>query len=132
MADLDQFRARTAAELPPAPKAGRSKKPKRAAEPFLRGPIPLAWLARAHEAGGSALAVGLSLWFVRGVSGKAGPVKVGRALRGRLEISRDQTRRGLFALEAAGLVASVKKGRGHCAVVEIVEGPARARGGARG
>jgi hypothetical protein len=101
------------------------------AEPFLRGPIPLAWLARAHEAGGSALAVGLALWFVRGVSGKAGPVKVGSSVRRRFNLSRDQTGYGLRALEAARLVGYVKKGRGRCAVVEILEWPTADRGVSR-
>lgn len=124
MADLEAFRARSPAELPPAPKPGRPKK-KRAASrpPFLRGPIPLAWLATAHRAGGSALAVGLSLWFVRGVSKESGPVKVGRSVRRRFELSRDQTGYGLRALEAAGLVGYVKRGRGRCPVVEILDRP---------
>jgi hypothetical protein len=127
MADLEAFRARSPAELPSAPAparpAGRNTKRRHSPEPFLRGPIPLEWLKRAHRAGGSALAVGLSLWFVRGVSGNRGPVKVGQSLRRRLELSRDQTGYGLRALEAAGLVGYVKKGRGHCAVVEIVDRP---------
>ena len=125
MADLEAFRARTPSELPPVPNPGRLKKrPQPSRPPFLRGPIPLEWLARAQKAGGSALAVGLTLWFVRGVNkGKAGPVKVGSSVRRRLELSRDQTGYGLRALEAAGLVAYVKKGRGRCAVVEIVERP---------
>jgi len=121
MADLEAFRARTPFELPPVPTPGRQKKRHVAAQPFLRGPIPLAWLARAHKAGGSALAVGLALWFVRGVSGKRGPVKVDSSVRRRFGLSRDQTGYGLRALEAAGLAGYVKKGRGHCAVVEIVE-----------
>lgn len=122
MADLEAFRARSPSELPPAPAPGRPKK-KLAGHraPFLRGPIPLAWLARAHEAGGSALAVGLALWFVRGVSKKAGPVKVDSSTRRRFGLSRDQTRHGLRALEAAGLIRYVVRGRGHCAVVEILE-----------
>lgn len=123
MADLEAFRARTPSELPPPPKPGRQKTRRTTAQPFLRGPIPLWWLARAHKAGGSALAVGLALWFVRGVSGKAGPVKVDSSTRRRLELSRDQTGYGLRALEADGLIRYVKKGRGHCAVVEIVERP---------
>jgi hypothetical protein len=125
MADIESFRARTQAELPPIPVTGRQKARRPATEPFLRGPIPLAWLARAHRAGGSALAVGLSLWFVRGVSGKRGPVKVDSSTRRRLELSRDQTNYGLPALEAAGLIRYVKKGRGHCAVVEILDHPKR-------
>lgn len=125
MADIESFRARTPDELPPTPTPTPRRPKKRyvSSEPFLRGPIPLAWLARSHEAGGSALAVGLALWFVRGVSGKPGPVKVGSSVRRRLELSRDQTGYGLRALEAAGLVSYVKSGRGRCPVVEIVERP---------
>ena len=52
MADLEAFRARSPDELPPPPAPGRPKK-KRAhgTEPFLRGPIPLAWLAWALREG---------------------------------------------------------------------------------
>jgi len=132
MADLEAFRVHYGGDLVPLPNPPPSKKRHRSDQPFLRGPIPLAWLARAHDAGGSALAAGLMLWFLRGVSGKTGPVKVGAAVRHRLGLSRDQTRRGLAALEAAGLVARVKKGRGHCAVVEIVEGPGSGNGGTEG
>jgi hypothetical protein len=133
MADLEAFRARSPDELPPPPAPGRPKK-KRAhgMEPFLRGPIPLAWLARAHAAGGSALAVGLALWFVRGVSGRRAPVKVDSSVRRRFELSRDQTGYGLRALEAAGLVARVKKGRGRCAVAEILDGPGGGSGERKG
>ena len=128
MTDLEAFRARTPAELPTGAVAGRQKVRRAITEPFLRGPIPLAWLARAHRAGGSAMAVGLSLWFVRGVSGKRGPFKVDRSVRRRFELSRDQTHYGLRALEAAGLVAYVKKGRGHCAVVDVLERPPTGHG----
>ena len=126
MVDVETFRARSPDELPPTPTPSREKRKRpTSTEPFLRGPIPLVWLARAHAAGGSALAVGLSLWFVRGVSGKRGPVKVDRAARRRFELSPDQTGYGLRALEAAGLVAYVMEGRGRCPVVEIVDADAR-------
>lgn len=128
MADIEAFRARTSHELPPAPLPSRSKKRRVADQPFLRGPIPLAWLARAHEAGGSALAVGLALWFVRGVSGKPSPVKVGSSVRRRFLLTPDQSGYGLRSLEAAGLIRYVKKGRGRCPVVEIVEAKPAADG----
>lgn len=67
------------------------------------------------------MAVGLALWFVRGVSKKPGPVKVDSSTRRRLHLSRDATGYGLRALEAAGLIRYVVRGRGHCAVVEILE-----------
>jgi hypothetical protein len=131
MADIESFRARTPSAPPPIPVAGRQKTHRPATEPFLRGPIPLAWLARAHRAGGSALAVGLALWFIRGVRGKLGPVKVDSSTRRRFDLTRDQTGYGLRALEAAGLVGYVKRGRGRCAVAEILlaEGSQDATGG---
>jgi len=57
------------------------------------------------------------------VSKKPGPAKVDSSVRRRFGLSRDQTGYGLRALEAARLVAYVKKGRGRCAVVEILERP---------
>jgi hypothetical protein len=119
--DLKAYRAESLAELPPAPT--RTRRP-RTGQPFLRGPVPLGWLAAAHAAGGSALAVGVALWFQRGVRGDPGPVKVTSAVRRRLELSQDQSRRGLSALESAGLARVVKGGRGRCTVVEILPWPA--------
>ena len=119
--EFDSFRAGSLAELPTAP-TRKTKRP-RSLQPFLRGPIPMEWLARAHAAGGSAVAVGLALWFVRGVCGKAGPVKLTSAVRRRLGLTPDQARRGIPALEDAGLVAIVKGGRGRCPVVEILDRP---------
>jgi hypothetical protein len=119
--DLKAYRAECQAELPPTP--SRKTKKLRTSLPFLRGPVPLGWLAAAHAAGGSALAVGVALWFQRGVRGDVSPVKVTSAVRRRLELSQDQSRRGLAALESAGLARVVKGGRGRCAVVEIVAIP---------
>jgi hypothetical protein len=121
--DLESFRAGSVAELPPNPRRKPGRKGPRATQPFLRGPIPLAWLATAHAAGGSALAVGVALWFQRGVRGDPGPVKMTSAVRRRLGLSADQTRRGLRALESGGLAKILLGGRGRCTVVEVLAGP---------
>ena len=120
---MENFRAGSPAELPPPPRPKRSPKRPLQTRPFLRGPVPMDWLARAHEAGSSALAVGLALWFVRGFSGKASPVKVNSALRRRVGLTRDEARRGIRALEIAGSARVVVGGRGRCPVVEIVDQP---------
>ena len=121
--DLGAFLAGSAAELPPPPRRKPWRRKPGATRPFLKGPIPLDWLAAAHAAGGSALATGLALWFQRGVRGDPGPVKVTSAVRRRLRLSQDGARRGLSALESAGLARVVKGGRGRCPVVEIVTTP---------
>jgi len=118
MIRLEDFRAASAAELPPVP-TRKEARPRR--DPFLRGPVPLEWLARACKLPKSAVAVGLALWFLRGVRGNHGPVKVTSAVRRVMQLTNEQARRGVHALSEAGLVRVVKGGRGHCAVVEIVD-----------
>lgn len=116
---VEDYGAVSADELPPPPKPGQRRRLR--AEPFLRGPIPLAWLAAAAQLRKPALPAGLGLWFVRGVSKKVGPVRVSAAVRKKVRQSAGQMLRGLRALEEAGLVRFVKDGRGRCPVVEIVD-----------
>ncbi len=115
---LEDYGAVSGNELPPAPKVGHRRKLQ--VEPFLRGPIPLEWLARAAQLRKPAMPAGLCLWFVRGVSKKTGPFRVSAAVRKKMGLSAGQMLRGLRALEGGGLVRFVKEGRGRCPVVEIV------------
>ncbi len=125
LGDIERFRAGAAKSrhlpCPPAPKRGSCGH----GSPFVRGPLPLAWLAAAKKAGNSALAVGLALWFQRGVRSNSQPVKVTRSVARHMALSEDQTYRGLAALQSAGLVTIVKGGRGRRPVVEIVENAPR-------
>jgi len=114
----------------PQPVVSRSRRDRQENRPFIRGPVWVDWIARAHEAGGSAVTVGLALWFKQGFFGqtpsvgmKSIEVNVASALRKKFRLTPDQTRRGLKALEAVGLVKYVKGGRGRCAVVKIVDRP---------
>ena len=66
------------------------------------------------------MGVALALWFQRGVRGQGGPVKVTSAVRRHMGLSNDQSRRGIQALAAAGLLRVCKGGRGRCTVVEII------------
>lgn len=118
---VEDYGAASAHELPPPPRPGRKRRLR--AEPFLRGPIPLEWLARAAVLRKPALPAGLGLWFVRGVSRQIGPVRVSAAIRKKMRLSAGQMLRGLRALEGAGLVRFVRDGRGRCPVVEIVAQP---------
>lgn len=117
---VEDYAAASADELPTAPRPGQRRRLR--AEPFLRGPIPLAWLASAAQLRKPALPAGLALWFVRGVSKRTGPIRVSAAVRKKVRQSAGQMLRGLRALEEAGLVRFVKDGRGRCPVVEIADG----------
>ena len=119
--DLERFRSRS--DWRPAVPQNLPQTSQKKTEPFLRGPIPMAWLAKAAELGGSSLAVGLCLWFQCGVRGGPGPIKVTKAVRRRLGLSPDRVHRGLKQLEHAGLIAFDHKGRGHCSVVRVIEPP---------
>ena len=117
---VEDYRASSAEELPSAP---TGKRESRRTDPFLRGPIPMEWLSAASALCKSALLVGLALWFLRGVIGKQCPVKFTSAARRSMRLTREQSRRGIPALEAAGLLRVVKGGRGRCPVVEILTAP---------
>ncbi len=71
---------------------------------FLKGPVPLEWLATAAGCGGKALAVAVLLWHRRGVTGSA-DVSLSRPLRDRFGISASTFRRAVLALERVKLVA---------------------------
>ena len=115
---IENYQASSAKELPSAP---TGKRKSRRTDPFLRGPVPMEWLSSANALCKSALPVGLALWFLRGVMGKQCPVKFTSAARRSMRLTREQSRRGIPALEAAGLLRVVKGGRGRCTVVEIIE-----------
>ena len=84
---------------------------------FLRGPVPVAWLRRAAELPGKALAVGLALWFLRGCR-KRWTVQLTRRTLQHFAVNRKPGYLGLDNLEAAGLVR-VQRQVGKCPVVTI-------------
>ena len=99
---------------------GRTKLPRHTpGQEFLRGPIPLAWLAQAAALRGKALAVALAIWFKAGAT-KCPTVRLGRALLVKVSVSRKAGYRGLAALESAGLVV-VERHPGRCPVVTICD-----------
>jgi hypothetical protein len=117
--DLDQFRAKPDGK----PLLPKSKRPPRhkAGEWFLKGPIPGEWLHQAAKLPGHALHVALAAWYLAGVE-RGHQVKLTWGVFDRFGVSPDAGRRGLVALERAGLV-SVDRHPGRCPVVEILEGP---------
>jgi hypothetical protein len=93
----------------------------RLAEPFLRGPIPLRWLFKASALRGSALAVGVLVWFRSGLERRRVGLTVPRQLREAAGISRFSLARGLRALATADLV-EVEHSPGRGVRVGIVGG----------
>ncbi len=115
----DDYRAASPAELPPAPKQKQSRRGN-VGEKFLRGPVPIPWLAAAHRQCKSAMGIAIALWLEIGMRGNREPIRVTRKIRRHMGLSNDQAQRGIHALAAAGLLRVCKGGRGRCAIVEIV------------
>jgi len=88
---------------------------------FLRGPVPLDWLAAASLAGRPAISIGLSLWYVSGCSGGKRTVSLNQSARQHMSLTPTTVHRGLRALAAAGLIQIVKQQPGAHPVVKLVE-----------
>jgi len=86
---------------------------------FIRGPIPLPWVAEAARLRGRALAVGLAIWFRKGIEKKATFQLYPSALE-RLGVSRWSAYRALKGLEKAGLVRAERR-RGRSPVVTVLD-----------
>jgi hypothetical protein len=97
----------------------RRKHQERRGSHFLRGPVPLDWLAFANALPGKATAVALAIWFAAGCQKKRHDLKICQSLLERLGISRSAGYRGLSALETAGLLR-VDRHRGRCPRVTIL------------
>jgi len=130
MVDVDVFRAAVPASM--ATRASAKEKTggratRRQTAPFLGGPVPMAWLAAANAAGGSALALGLAIWFHQGMRKKFGPIlRVNAAVRKAMALTPDQARRAIAALASKGLIHIHTGGRGRCTEVEILDPPGAA------
>ena len=85
---------------------------------FIKGPIPLSWVSIAAVLPGKALAVGMFLWHDAGWRKKQ-TVKLSLNRLSRLDIHRNSARRGLLALERAGLV-SVARASGRAPLVTLL------------
>ncbi len=92
----------------------------RKGEHFLKGPVPLNWLAQAARCGGKALSVAIILWYRAGLK-RSPTVKVPRWTADKFGLGRHAKTRGLKALERAALV-SVKRQTGCSPVVTLLHG----------
>jgi hypothetical protein len=90
---------------------------------FVRGPIPVWWLARAAALPGKALAVGLAVWFRRGLCKKR-TFRLFPSAPTRFGVNRFALYRALKALEGAGLV-TVQRVPGGSPVITLITNPTR-------
>ena len=86
--------------------------------PFLKGPIPMAWLNTAAKLPGKTLNVGIAIWWLAGMSKTTAFKLTGKSLD-QLGVSRDAASDGLKRLEDNGLIL-VKRSPGQRPIVEIV------------
>jgi hypothetical protein len=110
----------------PWPKRGSRPSPQRTAGRFLKGPIPLDWLAEAAILPGKALHVGLLLWYLAGLNKRRGDLPLSPSQLPVFGLNRYSAYRGVIRLEAAGLV-TVARQRGRAPRVTLVQGAAACR-----
>ena len=86
--------------------------------PFLKGPIPMAWLNAAAKLPGKTLNVGIAIWWLSGMS-KTTAFKLTRKALNQLGVSRGAALDALRRLEENGLIL-VKRLPGQRSTVEIL------------
>ena len=125
MPDLDPFdpnRWGLTTDQAPAPATRMARQPRtRKSQRFLKGPVPWLWLVRAMALPGKALAVGLLLWQLRGMTGR-NPVLFCLARVVADGIPTTTARRAIRTLERAGL-AAIRRRPGRGLEVTILDGP---------
>lgn len=102
----------------------RSAKP--SVEAFLRGPVPLHWLAKACKLPKSALVVAMLVWFCGGMVKSKQAIRLAPTDRKKLHVSERQLQRGLKALEGAKLVR-VRRFANRAPEVEILQASPKAK-----
>lgn len=85
---------------------------------FLRGPVPLNWLAHAARLSGRAFQVGVLLWYRAGLTIN-NVIRLPRGLLESFGITRDAKARAVRALEGAGLV-EVTRSPGRAAEITLI------------
>jgi len=99
----------------------KPRKRKRVLGRFLRGPVPMNWIAQAHNCGGKAGLMGTILWHLAGMK-KARTVIVTNVEVARWGLNRYAKRRALNALAGAELITIERSGK-RSPLVTILDGP---------
>lgn len=87
--------------------------------PFLKGPIPLAWLQRAARCPGRSLHVGILLWYAVGLM-KTHTISLSYKKARDFGLDRHAVGRGLQGLEKGGLIQASRR-QGRSPLVTVLE-----------
>lgn len=96
-------------------------------EYFIKGPIPLKWLANANRLGGSVGAVATVLWFYDGIY-KGQPFHISHRLDDVAGVSRQTRQSALKKLQQKGLI-ELRINRCAFPIVRIIRQPEESGGG---
>jgi len=94
-------------------------------EKFLKGPIPMNWLAAAARLPGRSLHVAIALWFTAGMK-RSPTVSISNVAGEVFGLDRSSKKRALDWLEKEGLIYVDRKS-GRSPIVTILESPTLAR-----
>ena len=94
--------------------------PARTAGRFVKGPISLDWITRASHQPGKALAVGMAIWYLAGLT-RSTTVKLSNEFVWQFGVERDAKRRALLVLEKAKLIAVLRQNN-RSPVVTVLAG----------
>jgi hypothetical protein len=87
-------------------------------EYFIKGPIPISWIAKANRLGGTVGIVGLALWFYQGIH-KGRPFSISKRFDEITGVTRQTRQSSLKKLHLAGLIDLDLK-RGAYPVIRII------------
>ena len=107
--DINKIYKELGLNTPGHPRYKSIKRQSKVKDPYVRI-IPLSWICLASRLPGKALHVGIVLWYLAGVS-RSLTVKLTRSRLRRFGIYHETGRRGLLALENAGLVQVERGGK---------------------
>lgn len=93
-------------------------KPKPKRKPFIKGPIPLHWVAKAIQVNASSMA--WVLWYLVGLKRQTNDLKVTNGVCERFFMDRKMKYKALIALEQAGLI-DVKRQKGKNPIVTVLQ-----------
>jgi hypothetical protein len=91
---------------------------------FIRGPIPVTWMATAASISVAATRVGLALWYVSGCERGTATVRISYQARDLFALDNATLCRGAKSLVEHGLLRVVEQRPGSYATYEILPAPA--------